>query len=123
MPERLDLGDLGEEAVPAQVEAPAVPHHGAADAAHHVVGLEHDGVLTPLGQQIGRRQAPGTRAGDDDGCVGGAGHEEARLVDPPVHLAGGRRRARRPDPAAGQGTEMLRNGEERRSRPERLTAG
>ena len=57
VPQGLHLGDLGEEAVSAQVEAPAVPLHGAADAAHHVVGLEHDGVLTPLGQEIGRREA------------------------------------------------------------------
>ena len=77
MPEGLDLGHLGEEAVSAQVEAPAVPHHGAADAAHDVVGLEHHGVLTPLGQEIGRRQAPGARAGDDDGRFCRGGHEEA----------------------------------------------
>ena len=68
VPEGLDLGHLGEEAVAAQVEAPAVAHDGAADAAHLVVGLEHDRLLPPFGQQVGRRQATGPRAGDDDGC-------------------------------------------------------
>ena len=37
----LDLLHLGEEAVAADVEAPAVALDGAADAADHVVGLEH----------------------------------------------------------------------------------
>ena len=82
--------------------------HGAADAADDVVGLEHEGVLPPLGQQVGGGQASGARAGDDDGCFGGCGHEQGRLVDPrgrPGGVAGppgaGRRRGR-------QGTEMLR---------------
>ena len=94
VPEGLHLGDLGEEAVSAQVEAPAVAHHRAADAAHHVVGLEHDGALPPFGQEIRRRQPPGTGAGDDHGRFCGGVHEEGRLVDPPGTLreGGGRRR-------------------------------
>ena len=40
VPERLDLLHLGEEAVAADVEAPAVALDGPADAADDVVGLE-----------------------------------------------------------------------------------
>ena len=40
VPERLDLRHLGEEAVAADVEAPAVALDGAADATDHRVGLE-----------------------------------------------------------------------------------
>ena len=89
VPEGLHLGDLGEEAVSAQVEAPAVAHHRAADAAHHVVGLEHDGVLPPFGQEIRRRQPPGTGAGDDDGrCL--RGRSRGRQVSgPPRNPQGG----------------------------------
>ena len=51
VPQRLDLGHLGEEAVPADVEAPAVALDGAADAADDVVGLEHGrSVHAVLGQ-------------------------------------------------------------------------
>ena len=82
MPEVLDLGHLGEEAVATDVEAPAVALDRAADAADHVVGLEDDGVLPPFGQQVGRRQPPGARAGDDDGGIGGGHHDQGRLVDP-----------------------------------------
>ena len=60
-------GDLGEEAVATEVEAPAVAHDGPADAADDVVGLEHERVLPPFGQQVGRGQPAGPRAGDDDG--------------------------------------------------------
>ena len=89
MPEGLDLGHLGEEAVAAQVEAPPVFDDGAADAADHVVGLEHQRLRPPLGQEIRRRQAARARAGDDDGRVGGGGHEQGRLVDPPGALREG----------------------------------
>ena len=111
MPERLDLGHLGEEAVAAEVEAPAVAHHGAADAADDVVGLEHQRVLPPFGQQVGRRQPAGPRAGDDDGCVlVRSGHEKGRLVDPPSALVDGRRTGavRRGRGVRGQGTEMFK---------------
>ena len=74
VPQGLHLGHLGEEAVPAQVEPPAVAHHGAADAADDVVRLEDERLLPPLRQQVGRRQATGSRAGDDDGGVLGRGH-------------------------------------------------
>ena len=74
MPERFHLGHLGEEAVPAEVEAPAVPLHRAADAADDVVGLEHEGVRPPFGEQVGGGQATGAGASDDDGCLSGVGH-------------------------------------------------
>ena len=48
-------GHLGEEAVAADVEAPAVALDGAADAADDVVGLEHRGRLALLGEH-GRRR-------------------------------------------------------------------
>ncbi len=78
MPEVLDRLHLGEEAVAADVEAPAVALRGAADAADHVVGLEDgrgDAVLVELegGGEAGR-------AGADDhdlvavaGCRRGSG--------------------------------------------------
>ncbi len=50
VPERLDFGHLGEEAMTPQIEAPPVTNDGAADAAHHVVALEDHGALAPLGQ-------------------------------------------------------------------------
>ena len=40
MPERFDLAHLGEEAVAADVEAPAVPLDRPGDAAYHLVRLE-----------------------------------------------------------------------------------
>ena len=69
MPQGLHLVDLGEEAMAAEVETPAVAYDGAADPADDVVGLQHQRLLPPFGQQVGRRQAAGTRADDDDGCI------------------------------------------------------
>ena len=43
VPERLDLGHLGEEAVTTDVEAPAVALDGLGDAADRVGGLEDRG--------------------------------------------------------------------------------
>ena len=76
--------------MPTQVETPSVPHHGAGDAPHHLVRLEDHGVLPLPGQEIGRRQAAGTRAGDDDGCLLTGVHDEGRLVDPLRALVDGR---------------------------------
>ena len=50
VPHGLDLGHLGEEAVAADVEAPAVPLDGAADAADDRVGLEDGCGAPPLGE-------------------------------------------------------------------------
>ena len=72
VPEGLHLGNLGEETVAAQVEAPPVPDHGAADAAHHVIGLEHDRVLPPLGQEIGRGEPSGPAPAMTTGAFSGA---------------------------------------------------
>jgi hypothetical protein len=57
VPQALHRGDLGEEAVPADVEAPALALHRAGDAPDHVVGLEHDDGVLRLGRQPRR---PGT---------------------------------------------------------------
>ena len=68
MPDRLDLGHLGEEAVPADVEAPAVAFDGAADAADDVVGLEDDDVGDVVADELERSGEPGgTRTDDDHG--------------------------------------------------------
>ena len=89
VPQRFDLVHLGEEAVATEVEAPPVPHHRAADTADHVIRLEHDRVLPPFRQEIGRGQASGARAGDDDGRFLVGGHDGGRLVDPPRALGEG----------------------------------
>ncbi len=115
MPERFHLGHLGEETVPAEVEAPAVPEHGAADTADDVVGLEHDRLRSPFGQEVGGRESSGARARDDDAFALSCSHDRARLADPPGCPLGAlpasgvrsvRRAARRTD--GNQGTEMLR---------------
>ena len=67
-----------------------------------VVGLEHHRVLPPFGQQVGRGQAAGARAGDDDGCFLGNGHEQGRLVDPPPALVEPGPGARAADAGAGE---------------------
>ena len=107
MPERLDLGHLGEEAVAAQVEAPAVLEHGAADAADDVVGLEHHRVLAPFGQEIGGGQASGARADDDDRFAL-CSHDQGRLADPLAGFGEPRGPFFGASDQAAQGTEMLR---------------
>ena len=77
VPQLLDLGHLGEEAVAAEVEAPAVAHDGAADAADHVVGLEHHRVLAPLGQQVGGGEAAGPAPAMTTGASAGAATSKA----------------------------------------------
>jgi hypothetical protein len=72
-PEVVDLLVLGEEAVPAEVEAVAVRvDDGLGDAADLVVGLEDDDLLALLGQQVARGQAGGAAADDDVGLGVGA---------------------------------------------------
>ena len=67
-PEVVDRLHLGEEAVAADVEAPAVALRGAADAADDGVGLE-DGRRHPaLGEHV-RRGEPGGPGADDDDLV------------------------------------------------------
>ena len=68
VPEVLDRLDLGEEAVAADVEAPAVALDGAGDAADHVVGLEDRGGDAVLVELEGGGE-PG-RAGADDHDLG-----------------------------------------------------
>ena len=64
VPELLDGRDLGEEAVAADVEAPTVPLHGAADASDHRVLLHHHHRVPRLGQQVGGGE-PGRSTADD----------------------------------------------------------
>ncbi len=69
MPEVIDLLDLREEAVAAEVEAVAVADLGAGDAAEHVGRLQdHDG-LALLRQQVAGGQARGPAAEHDDGLL------------------------------------------------------
>ena len=71
VPEVVDLLDLGEEAVSAEVEAIAVAHLGAGDAAHLIGRLEHDHRLALLGQQIAGGQPGGAAAQREHGVLGG----------------------------------------------------
>src|SRR5690606_986900 len=64
MPEPLDNVHFGEEAVPADIEAPAVPLHGAADAADDLIGLEDLNRLAALSQAVSGGQT--CRSGPDD---------------------------------------------------------
>ena len=65
-PEVVDLLALGEEAVPAEVEAVALGvDDGLGQAADLLVGLQHDHAPAGLGQLIARGQ-PGRAAADDD---------------------------------------------------------
>ncbi len=69
MPDLLDLADLGEEAVPTDVEAPAVAFDGPADAADDRVGFENRRRLASLGE-LPRGGEPGRPGADDDDALG-----------------------------------------------------
>jgi hypothetical protein len=84
VPQLLDFRHLREEPVTTEIEAPAVTHDGAADAPDLVVCLEHDRTPAAPGQEVGRRQATRTRAGDDDGWIRWHCHEQVRIVDDPT---------------------------------------
>ena len=71
-PQVVDRLHLGEEPVAADVEAPAVAHGGAADAADDVVGLEHGRGHAPLGEHV-RGGEPGGAGTDDHDVVSGFG--------------------------------------------------
>ena len=124
VPECLHFGHLGEEAVAAEVEAVAVAHDGPADAAHDGVGLEDHGVLAPLGELVGRGEAPRPRPRDHHRCV--VNHRAARYrvvtggtgiwVTGPARGSGDRD-AGQGTGNSGQGTEMLRKA--RRAYPAR----
>ena len=70
VPEVVDLLHLREEAVAAEVEAVAVAHRGLRDAAHLVLGLEHDHRQALLGEQVARGQAGGAGAEDHGRLLG-----------------------------------------------------
>ncbi len=71
VPEVVDLLDLGEEAVAAEIEAVAVAHLGARDAAEHVGRLEDHDRLALLRQLVCGGQAGGPAAEHDDGRLCG----------------------------------------------------
>ena len=64
MPQVSYRRDLGEEAVPADIESPVTDTSRARDAAHDIVGLEDDRFVIALAELVGRREAG--RAGTDD---------------------------------------------------------
>ena len=63
MPQLPHRRDLGEEAVPADVESPVADSRRTRNAAHDVVGLEDDRLVVTLAELVGRREAG--RAGAD----------------------------------------------------------
>ncbi len=65
VPEVVHLLHLGEEAVPAEVEAVAVPDRGLGDAADLVLGLEDHDREALLREQVAGGQARGAGAEDD----------------------------------------------------------
>ena len=74
VPEVVDLLDLGEEAVAAEIEAVSVADLGAGDAADLVRGLEHDHGLALLGELIAGGETGWTSAEHDDGVLRGDLH-------------------------------------------------
>jgi hypothetical protein len=81
VPQRDDLGGLGEEAVPADVEAMAVEPFGATDAAD-IVGIlldERDRQRGLFGQQVGGGEA--ARPGADDQYVNRLIHDVTPSVE------------------------------------------
>src|SRR5437763_3805317 len=62
MPQLVDFLGLGEEAVPAEIEAVALADVGASNPADLVGRLEHDHRLALLSQEVARRQPGGTAA-------------------------------------------------------------
>ena len=70
VPEVVDLFDLGEEAVAAQIEAVAVTNLGLGDAADLVLRLEHDDGTPLLREEVSGREAGGAAAEDSDRLLG-----------------------------------------------------
>ncbi len=79
VPELLDRSHLGEEPVATDVEPPAVPLHGPADAPDHGVLLDHHHRVATLGQLSGRGEARRPSTDDDN-----------RVTDRPVARLRGR---------------------------------
>ena len=93
-PEVVDLFALGEEAVPAEVEAVALGvDDGLGQAADLLVGLQHDDAPAGLGQLVARGQ-PGRAAADDDIGAVAATVASARGFDLEESHAGHRPRSR-----------------------------
>src|SRR5262249_47118798 len=75
-PDPLDLGDLGEEAMPAHVEEEAPVATGARMPAHLGVPLQHHGVDVLLHERV-RGREPGGAAADDDDALSHSGSRDA----------------------------------------------
>jgi hypothetical protein len=96
VPQRLDLGHLGEEAVAADVEPPAVTFDGAADAADLIGSFQHRR-RDPFLVQLEGGGEPGRTGPDDDdlmrrheGPIVPTGSPLAVMpgtVDPPLRIA------------------------------------
>src|SRR5690606_14494261 len=80
--------DLGEEAVPADVEAPALALDGAADPAHHGVGLD-DGGRDAGGHELGGGGEPRRPGADDDHLEVGPGFGRCRHPDQTARTTAG----------------------------------
>jgi hypothetical protein len=89
--------------VAADVEPPAFPLHGAADAAHHVVGLQDGDGPASLGELVRGGQAGGAGADDDDAGKGAEGLGQGCLLLRGPGEAGQRMRRG----ADGAGTELI----------------
>ena len=119
VPERLDFGHLGEEAVAADVEAPAVALDGPADPPDHVVGFQDGGVDDAEAGELVRRCEPCRPGTDDDDLLvihGESSHGKRKC--PSGQGAGPRPARRRPEgrrpPAPADG--RARSGSPTRSR-------
>ena len=97
-PQVVDRLHLREEPVATDVEAPAVAHRGAADAADDVVGLEHRGGDAPLGEHVGGGE-PGGAGTDDHDLVSGFASGLGRGLDVAHQQCSVRAKGRRLSPA------------------------
>ncbi len=66
VPEVEHRSDLGEEAMPPDIEAVSLVSRGAGDASDHVVGLEHGDGISVAGQEIGCGEPRRTRTDHHD---------------------------------------------------------
>jgi hypothetical protein len=84
LPELADVGDLGEEAVPADVEAVVAIAGRAREAPDHRVALEDEGGHALLRELVGRAEPCGARADHD---TAGHGTSEKRAAPGRPHRA------------------------------------
>ena len=125
VPEVVDLLDLGEEAVAAEVEAVAVAHRRLGDAAHLVLGLQHDHRQPLLGKQVAGGQARGPTAEDHRRLLAHLGRASSVVAVLLVIPSSSRRgpRARRCASRGGSWAVRLRPARSACRRPERHPTG